>query len=339
MQWLMRLPHFFLLSLIPCLFAISVYAEPLAGTPVEEPVTGLNPVIAYWTKLANDGDKFSQSKLASKYERGDGVLQDYKQAAYWYQKAADQGLPKAQQTLGKFYEEGVGVAQDFEQALYWYREAAFNDYYLGLARLARMYELGRGVNRDLNIAVKLYQKSTDLEPSGPAWIGDAVARLNAKKQCALSAQTTLFSEEVLCVSREDLLQAIDRAGGVLTQARDSGWYDRYNSVNLLSNSSELIVGYTRAGEFALAQYTFPSESDPHQVSEIKAMVQNRYGLPTSVGGSPRHGKVNYAWKTKDGIEIRVSRGWPNTTTYMVFRNPKVYSEMLAEINAYKNTQK
>jgi TPR repeat protein len=36
------------------------------------------------------------------YAFGKGVLKDYKQAVYWYQKAADQGYAKAQSNLGLF---------------------------------------------------------------------------------------------------------------------------------------------------------------------------------------------------------------------------------------------
>jgi TPR repeat protein len=35
------------------------------------------------------------------YAFGKGVLKDYKQAVYWYQKAADQGYAKAQSNLAK----------------------------------------------------------------------------------------------------------------------------------------------------------------------------------------------------------------------------------------------
>jgi hypothetical protein len=34
------------------------------------------------------------------YNFGEGVLKDYKQAVYWYQKAADQGYAEAQSNLG-----------------------------------------------------------------------------------------------------------------------------------------------------------------------------------------------------------------------------------------------
>jgi TPR repeat protein len=52
------------------------------------------------------------------------VLQDDKQAVFWYQKAADQGLASAEFNLGVCYEKGQGISQDFSQAVLWYQKAA-----------------------------------------------------------------------------------------------------------------------------------------------------------------------------------------------------------------------
>ena len=45
------------------------------------------------------------------YSRGDGVTEDYKEAARWYRIAAKQGHAKAQLILGKMYRWGWGVDQ------------------------------------------------------------------------------------------------------------------------------------------------------------------------------------------------------------------------------------
>ena len=41
-----------------------------------------------------------------------------------YRKAAEQGLAKAQSNLGLMYLNGQGVIQDDKQAVYWFRKAA-----------------------------------------------------------------------------------------------------------------------------------------------------------------------------------------------------------------------
>jgi TPR repeat protein len=54
---------------------------------------------------------------------GKGVLKDYKQAVYWYQKAADQGYAEAQSILGVMYANGKGVLKDLSKAKYWIKKA------------------------------------------------------------------------------------------------------------------------------------------------------------------------------------------------------------------------
>jgi hypothetical protein len=57
------------------------------------------------------------------YERGQGVPQDYAEAAKWYRKAAEQGEPSAQNNLGFMYGKGRGVPPDYVQAHMWYNLA------------------------------------------------------------------------------------------------------------------------------------------------------------------------------------------------------------------------
>lgn len=45
------------------------------------------------------------------FEKGQGVVQDYKEAVKWYRLSAEQGLADAQYNLGGLYEKGLGVVQ------------------------------------------------------------------------------------------------------------------------------------------------------------------------------------------------------------------------------------
>ena len=58
------------------------------------------------------------------YAEGEGVEQDYTEAAKWFRKAAEQGDAVAQYTLGIMYSEGEGVSQDYKKAVKWFRKAA-----------------------------------------------------------------------------------------------------------------------------------------------------------------------------------------------------------------------
>ena len=53
------------------------------------------------------------------YSLGEGVLQDYREAAKWFRKAADQGHAKAQYMLGNMYAVGRGMPRDDLRAHMW----------------------------------------------------------------------------------------------------------------------------------------------------------------------------------------------------------------------------
>jgi hypothetical protein len=75
-------------------------------------------------KAAAQGNAIAQFNLGLLYYSGEGVPQDYKRAAQWYQKAAEQGNADAQSDLGFAYENGHGVPQDYVQAFKWIDLAA-----------------------------------------------------------------------------------------------------------------------------------------------------------------------------------------------------------------------
>jgi hypothetical protein len=58
------------------------------------------------------------------YEYGEGVAQDYLEAAKWYRKAAKQGFSNAQFKIGRMYDQGKGVRQDSDTAAEWLEKAA-----------------------------------------------------------------------------------------------------------------------------------------------------------------------------------------------------------------------
>jgi len=73
--------------------------------------------------LAEQGDAEQQYVLANLYCNGEGVAQDYRQAAQLYYKAALQNHTGAQSKLGLCFEYGYGVGKDEEEALRWYTSA------------------------------------------------------------------------------------------------------------------------------------------------------------------------------------------------------------------------
>ena len=80
--------------------------------------------VAWYRKVAEQGNSDGQFLLGDSYSTGTGVARDPQQAVFWFRKAAEQGHADAQVLLGKRYATGEGVAQDNKQAVAWYRKAA-----------------------------------------------------------------------------------------------------------------------------------------------------------------------------------------------------------------------
>jgi TPR repeat protein len=117
---------------------------------------------AFWyRKAAVGGEADAQFKLGWLYESGNGMTQDYAQAATWFSKAADQGMVDAQFSLGVFYEYGKGVPQDYTQAAVYYRKAADQGDADAQRSLGDAYAKGEGVARDIAQALAWYLRAAD----------------------------------------------------------------------------------------------------------------------------------------------------------------------------------
>src|SRR3954454_1319801 len=66
----------------------------------------------------------SLAKGSRSIHKGQGVTQNYAEAARWFRKAAEQGNADAQNHLGVLYDHGKGVTQDHAEAARWFRKAA-----------------------------------------------------------------------------------------------------------------------------------------------------------------------------------------------------------------------
>ena len=77
-----------------------------------------------WRPRATQGVAFAQLSVGIMYYSGQGVPQDYGEAAKWYRLAAEQGNATAQSNLGSMYYSGQGVPQNYVQAYMWIDLAA-----------------------------------------------------------------------------------------------------------------------------------------------------------------------------------------------------------------------
>lgn len=73
--------------------------------------------VGWLEKAAAQNHAQAQTALASRYERGEGVAQNYQKARELYEKAASQGDAIAMHNLGVFAEQGWGGDKNTAQAL------------------------------------------------------------------------------------------------------------------------------------------------------------------------------------------------------------------------------
>lgn len=75
-------------------------------------------------RAAEKGDAKAQKDLGTQYIKGEGVPQDYTEAAQWIRRSAEQGYADAQNNLGVLYAQGKGVPHDHVFAYMWMSLAA-----------------------------------------------------------------------------------------------------------------------------------------------------------------------------------------------------------------------
>ena len=115
----------------------------------------------WFDRAARQGLAAAQCALGLCYERGDGVEQDMWQAAAWCRWAAQQGDAEAQCRLGRYLAAGFGVRKDAAEAAVWYRNAADQGLAEAQLRLAECYEKGQGVPKDMDEAIRWYRKAAE----------------------------------------------------------------------------------------------------------------------------------------------------------------------------------
>ncbi len=127
---------------------------------------------------AEQGDANAQFNLGLRYDDGDGVPENDREAVRWYRMAAEQGHAAAQFTLGTMYSRGRDVPENDQEAVKWYRMAAEQGHVDAQFDLGVMYANGEGVPKDY---VKAY-----------AWSNLAAAQ----RQSLAARQKTLLRSEM-----------------------------------------------------------------------------------------------------------------------------------------------
>ncbi len=90
-----------------------------------------------WKSASEVGSREADFLLGFLY---DGILQNDKEALFFFKKAASSGHIQAQINVGLKYEKGEGTSIDKEKALYWYSQASFNQSDIAQFRLASLLQ-------------------------------------------------------------------------------------------------------------------------------------------------------------------------------------------------------
>jgi TPR repeat protein len=156
------------------------------------------------------GLELAQYNLGVMYYTGEGVEQDYQQAAQWLTQAAELGHLRSQFNLATMYYNGLGVTsplmrvwplsllsrnQNRRQAARWYEQAAEYEHGEAQYNLATMYEAGEGVAQDPVTAYRWARLARDNEVADAAAL---VTRLEASLSPAqLNQAQTDYAQWVL----------------------------------------------------------------------------------------------------------------------------------------------
>jgi TPR repeat protein len=130
-------------------------------TPFQARASAAQAIDPQLLARAKAGDIDSQMRLASFYAKGEGIPQDFAEAAKWLRRAADQGNGRAAFYLGVYNHRGQGVPQDDSQAVLWYTKAAAHGDAEAEYALGSHYERGEGVSKDSTQAIEWYRKSAE----------------------------------------------------------------------------------------------------------------------------------------------------------------------------------
>lgn len=126
------------------------------------PATPTPPGAAPAAPATSPGDADSAYRTACRYDDGDVVPPDAREALRWYEAAAGLGHPKAMCVLGWKHQFGRGVARDPARAFAWYEKSAAAGDPEGMRHLAGAYEWGVGTAADGPAAERWYRRAMDL---------------------------------------------------------------------------------------------------------------------------------------------------------------------------------
>jgi TPR repeat protein len=138
--------------------------------------------------LSEQGNSSAQHNLGIMYSEGQGVTQDYREAAKWFRLSAERGNWYAQFSLGQLYRNGQGVTQDYREAAKWLRLSAEQGHADAQNNLGVMFVKGQGVTQDYIYAHMWFNIAASTGSSGAIKNRDMVADKMTAAQIATAQE-------------------------------------------------------------------------------------------------------------------------------------------------------
>jgi len=135
----------------------NLVGKTLDRTVPEDPDRAVQLLIA----ASDAGFAPAEADLGERYEKGDGVAQNFPEALRLYQRASDGGVGLASYKAGSFFAHASGIDLDFGRATELYNRAIAQGEPRGNYGLGEMYEFAIGVAQDYAKAAEHYQLAAD----------------------------------------------------------------------------------------------------------------------------------------------------------------------------------
>ncbi len=220
---------------------------------------------------ATKGDVRAKSMLGSMYFKGEGVPQNYLEAAFWLNAAAEAGDADAQGLLGMAYEEGFGVDQDFSKAAALYRKAADQGVDAAAYFLAKLFLEGKGVAKDTTVAIKWFLTSARAGNTGAQ--GVLLALYMYGEGVPVNAQEAYFWALLAAREKHPLaLQLMPKITSTLTSQRRAEIEQRVRDWKPIDTPSERSTASVRQ-KHSRALEMFAEEIESWPIDQAKIALQ------------------------------------------------------------------
>jgi ATP-dependent protease ClpP protease subunit len=176
--------------------------------------------LALWLPLAESGLAAAQFNVGVLFEKGQGVTQNYAEAARWYIKAAEQGDAEAQYDVALLFERGAGVPPDQERARYWYEKVLANP------------RADRGTLQTKLNARQRLAKLTPPEEVIPFEGGRYLLRRSASGECIVAFQGIVSRDAILKLDGIVTRAAADGCGKPMTMLLESEGGGLFEGISL-----------------------------------------------------------------------------------------------------------